>query len=68
VAGTSAKVQIRGLQLDEHAMVVQELNEQEDVTFFVQENGDHELNDCNYVRVVYEGANRGFIACVLIGG
>ena len=68
VSGTSAKVQIRGLGEDERVFVVQQLDEHADLVLMVKDNGDHELADCNYVSVEYKGSNRGFIACVLIGG
>lgn len=63
-----ARVQIRGLKEDEFALVTQKLNEQEDVVLPVQADGIHDLIECAFVSVHYEGRNRNFIACVLIGG
>lgn len=65
--GAKARVQVRGLKGEEFALVVQELNDTEDIVMPVQGDGIFELIRCAYARVIYEGDNRSFIACVLIG-
>lgn len=67
--GASGAVQIRGMGEGEDAYV-RTFDDEGGVQAVrkLKQNGSHILDYCRFAEVTYQGKNRGFIACILIGG
>lgn len=63
-----ARIQVKGIKSEESVAVIQTINEAEDAVLLVVSDGIYDLIECAFTRVVYEGKNKNFTACVLIGG
>lgn len=68
LAGETARIQVRGIGPEEHVKIVQDISDSEDIVHLLTADGIYDLLCCAYARVTYEGKNKRFIACVLIGG
>ena len=65
--GMAGKVTICGMTFGELAKVMM-FCEDGDYHFTVERNGEFDLWPCNFAQVTYAGKNKGFIACVILGG
>lgn len=66
--GTHGKAVVNGIKADEYVLLVCKLNDSEDICYPIASDGEYEFVACTYAQVEYQGKNRRFICCIMIGG